>query len=120
TRTDVMKQQIHARFEAMRAVLKQDEQAAMESLDIDLKRTRAMLDQVLKTWNQHLDQVSKTISSTQKALKDKTTPGGQKEKSDGAEKNIRLDEERFEKLLEMLSSVCKELKAQLQRKTLLL
>uniref|UniRef100_A0A3B3Z988 B30.2/SPRY domain-containing protein n=1 Tax=Periophthalmus magnuspinnatus TaxID=409849 RepID=A0A3B3Z988_9GOBI len=94
TRTDVMKQQIHAQFEAMRAVLKQDEQAVIETLDIDMKRTREMLGQVLKTWNQH--------------------------KSDGAEENIRLDEERFEKLVQMLSSVCKELRAQLQRKNLLL
>lgn len=130
TRTEAMKQQIHARFEAMRAVLKQDEQTAQESLDIDLKRTRTMLDQVLKTWSQHLDQVCKNISSTHKAQEDKskmTTKEleGQKEKislkkSDASEKNIRLNEERFEKLLQMLSSVTKQLKVQLQRKTLLL
>ncbi|KAJ0006445.1 hypothetical protein NQD34_013718, partial [Periophthalmus magnuspinnatus] len=130
TRTDVMKQQIHAQFEAMRAVLKQDEQAVIETLDIDMKRTREMLGQVLKTWNQHLDQLSRTISITQQAVKDTRTAApvtnynymtlSSLQKSDGAEENIRLDEERFEKLVQMLSSVCKELRAQLQRKNLLL
>lgn len=131
TRTEVMKQQIHARFEAMRAVLKQDEQTAMETLDIDLKKTRTMLDQVLKTWNQHLDQVTKTISNVQKVQTDKSTLAPREEmemkkenvslkKSDASEKIIRLNEERFEKLVNMLSSVTKQLKVQLQKKTLLL
>lgn len=130
TRTEVMKQQIHARFETMQAVLKQDEQAAMETLDIDLKRTRTTLDQVLKTWNQHLDQVDKMISSMHKAQKDKSKTAPREEmavkeavslkKSDASEKIIRLNEERFEKLLKMLSSVTKQLRVQLQKKTLLL
>lgn len=63
-----MKQQVHARFEAMQAVLKQDEQAVLETLDVDQKKTRTALDQVLKSWNQHLDLVSKSISNTQRAL----------------------------------------------------
>ncbi|XP_072315486.1 E3 ubiquitin-protein ligase TRIM62 [Eucyclogobius newberryi] len=128
-RSEMMKQQIHGRYEAMRAALKQDEQAAMETQDIDLKRTRAKLDQVLKTWNQHLDQVTKTISSAQKTLKDdsKATSGGEMEgkmenvslkKSDGA--NIRLDEERFATLVHTLSNLCRQLRVELQRKTLLL
>lgn len=67
-RTEMMKQQVHECFENMRAALKQDEQAILESLEFDLKRTRTRLDQVLKTWKQHQDQVSKSISNTQKTL----------------------------------------------------
>lgn len=64
----MMKQQVHECFENMRAVLKQDEQAILDSLELDLKRTRTRLDQVLKNWKQHQDQVGKSISSTQTAL----------------------------------------------------
>lgn len=41
-------------------------------------------------------------------------------KPDTSEKEIRLNEERFERLLKTLSSIAKNLKARLQRKTLLL
>lgn len=41
-------------------------------------------------------------------------------KPDTSEKEIRLNEERFERLLKTLSSISKNLKARLQRKTLLL
>lgn len=64
----MMKQQVHECFENTRAVLKQDEQAILDSLELDLKRTRTRLDQVLKNWKQHQDQVGKSISSTQRAL----------------------------------------------------
>lgn len=63
-----MKQQIQERFESMRRVLKQDEQAILDSLELDLRRTRTRLDQVLKDWIQHQEQVTKQISSTQTAL----------------------------------------------------
>ncbi|XP_067435995.1 E3 ubiquitin-protein ligase TRIM62-like [Thunnus thynnus] len=66
--TDVMKQQVRERFEAMRVILKRDEQAVLDSLELDLRQTRTRLDQVLKGWKQHQDQVSKSISSTQAAL----------------------------------------------------
>lgn len=39
---------------------------------------------------------------------------------DASEKHIRLDEDRFERLLKTLSSISKQLRVQLQRKTLLL
>lgn len=130
SRTEVMKQQVHARFEAMQAVLKQDEQAVLETLDVDQKKTRTALDQVLKSWNQHLDLVSKSISNTQRALSKnpKTVDDGELESKENlsvkkpavSEKNIRLNEDRFEKLVKMLSSVSKQLRVQLQRKMLLL
>ncbi|XP_026209262.1 nuclear factor 7, ovary [Anabas testudineus] len=127
--TEMRKQQVHESFENMRAVLKQDEQAILDSLELDLKKTRTKLDQVLRNWKQHQDQVSKSISSTQRALSSSCAPEedgkGQTEnlspkKPDASEKEIRLNEERFERLLKMLSSISKSLKAQLQRKTLLL
>lgn len=63
-----MKQQVRECFESMRGVLKQDEQAVLDSLELDLRRTRTRLDQVLKEWTQHQEQVTKNISSTQTAL----------------------------------------------------
>ncbi|XP_055358795.1 zinc-binding protein A33 isoform X2 [Betta splendens] len=128
-RTDMMKHQVHDCFENMRAVLKKDEQAIMESLDLDLKRTRTRLDQVLRNWKQHQDKVGKSISSTQRALSSSCAAEGDgkghteslsPKRPDASEKDIRLNEERFERLLKTLSSISKSLKAQLQRKTLLL
>ncbi|XP_035531539.1 uncharacterized protein LOC118338350 isoform X2 [Morone saxatilis] len=66
--TEVMKQQVRERFENMRHVLKQDEQAVLDSLELDLRQTRTRLDQLLKNWKHHQDQVTKNISSTQGAL----------------------------------------------------
>ncbi|XP_042368176.1 E3 ubiquitin-protein ligase TRIM62 [Plectropomus leopardus] len=127
--TEVMKQQVRERFENMRFALNQDEQAVRDSLEMDLRRTRTRLDQVLKTWEQHQDQVIKGISSIQRALSNSPQPEddgkGQSDnlsakKPDASEKEIRLNEERFERLLKTLSSISKQLRAQLQRKTLLL
>ncbi|XP_056225803.1 nuclear factor 7, ovary isoform X1 [Seriola aureovittata] len=127
--TEMMKQQVRERFDNMVAILKQDEQAVLDSLELDLRRTRTRLDQVLKNWKQHQDQVTKSISSTQSALSKSSAAEedgkGQSEnlspkKPDASEKQIRLNEERFEKLLKTLSSISRNLRAQLQRKTLLL
>ena len=63
-----MKQQVRECFESMRRVLRQDEQAVLDSLELDLRRTRTRLDQVLKNWEQHQDQVTRNISSTRRAL----------------------------------------------------
>ncbi|XP_060887104.1 E3 ubiquitin-protein ligase TRIM62 [Labrus mixtus] len=129
--TEVMKQQVRERFESMRSVLSQDEQTVLDSLELDLRQTRTRLDQVVKNWERHQDQVSKNISSTQRALSESAGPEedgeekGQNEtlspkKPDASEKEIRLNDERLEKLLKTLSSISKQLRAQLQRKTLLL
>lgn len=64
----MMKQQVRERFEIVRAVLKLDEHAVLDSLELDLRRTRTRLDQVLKNWKQHQDQVIKSINRIQKAL----------------------------------------------------
>lgn len=73
-----MKQQVRERFENMHCVLKQDEQAVQDSLELDLRRTRARLDQVLKDWKYHQDQVTKRINGIQRALSN--SPG---EEEDG-------------------------------------
>ncbi|XP_078131699.1 E3 ubiquitin-protein ligase TRIM62 [Sander vitreus] len=128
--TEAMKQQVREHFDNMRCVLKQDEKAAQDSLDLDLRQTRTRLDQVVKKWKQHQDQVTQGIARIQRALGHSTAGPqedvmGQSEhlsakKPDASEKEIRLNEERFERLLKTLSSITKHLKAQLQRKTLLL
>ncbi|XP_061566536.1 tripartite motif-containing protein 14 [Cololabis saira] len=125
--SEVMKQQVREHFNNMRRVLQQDEQAALDSLELDLRQTRTRLDQVLKNWEQHQDRVSRAILGTRRAL----SPGAEQDGKarpetispkipNAAEREIRLDGERFEKLLKTLSSVSRNLRAQLQRKTLLL
>uniref|UniRef100_A0A3P8UY18 Si:dkey-219e21.4 n=1 Tax=Cynoglossus semilaevis TaxID=244447 RepID=A0A3P8UY18_CYNSE len=93
--TEAMKQQVREHYEKMRAVLQRDEQTVLDSLELDQRKTRTTLDNVLKTWKQH-------------------------KRPDPSEKEIGLNEKRFERLLKTLSAVFKNLKVQLQRKTLLL
>lgn len=66
----MMKQRVREYFESMRSILKQDEQAVLDSLELDLRKTRSRLDQVLKDWTQHQEEVSKSLSSTQMMLSD--------------------------------------------------
>lgn len=66
--TELMKQQARECFESMQRVLKQDEQVVLDSLELDLRQTRTRLDQVIKDWIQHQEQVNKNISSTRAAL----------------------------------------------------
>ncbi|XP_029382320.1 E3 ubiquitin-protein ligase TRIM62 isoform X2 [Echeneis naucrates] len=126
--TERMKHRVCEHFENMRAILKQDEQTILDSLELDLRLTRTRLDQVLKDWKQHEDQVTKNISSIERALSKNSAAEDGKSQSENlspkkpgaSEKEIRLNEERFERLLKTLYSICKNLRAQLQRKTLLL
>lgn len=68
-----MKQQVREHYEKMRAVLQRDEQTVLDSLELDQRKTRTTLDNVLKTWKQHQDQVSKSISSTETAIRKSST-----------------------------------------------
>ena len=52
----------------MQCVLRQDEQVILDLLDLELKKTRTRLDHLLKNWVNHQEQVTKSISSTQRAL----------------------------------------------------
>lgn len=68
-----MKQRVREYFESMRCILKQDEQAVLDSLELDLRKTRSRLDRVLKDWTQHQEQVAKSLSSTQMMLSNSVT-----------------------------------------------
>lgn len=68
-----MKQQVREHYEKMRAVLQRDEQTVLDSLELDQRKTRTTLDNVLKTWKQHQDQVSKSISSTEISIRKSST-----------------------------------------------
>ncbi|KAF7644415.1 hypothetical protein LDENG_00222420 [Lucifuga dentata] len=125
--TEVMKQQVRERFEGMRAVLRRDEQLVLDSLELDQRQTRARLDQVLKNWEQFLVQVTKSITVTQRALSQNPEEDRKSKaenlsfkKPDASDENIQLNKERFQRLLQTLRTIAKDLKAQLQRKALLL
>ncbi|XP_062305550.1 E3 ubiquitin-protein ligase TRIM62 [Osmerus eperlanus] len=127
--TEMKRGKVMERFEGMRTTLKREEQAVLDSLELDRRETSARLDKVLKGWDQHLALVQKSINTTQKAL---GQGGGRKEtqdhpekvschkKADASEAEIRLNEDRFEKHMRALRSISNGLKAQFQRKTLLL
>lgn len=68
-----MKQQVREHYEKMRAVLQRDEQTVLDSLELDQRKTRTTLDNVLKTWKQHQDQVTKSISSTEISIRKSST-----------------------------------------------
>ncbi|XP_029944272.1 E3 ubiquitin-protein ligase TRIM50 [Salarias fasciatus] len=126
--TEAMKQQVRDRFESLHRVLRQDEQDVLDSLELDLRGTRAKLDQVLRDWEQHRDQVRRGISCMEAALsrspdaredgESQDSPGPKR--PDASEEGIRLNEDRFQRLLRTLSSISRTLRAQLERKTLLL
>ncbi|XP_056298901.1 uncharacterized protein si:dkey-219e21.4 isoform X3 [Pseudoliparis swirei] len=98
-----------------------DEQAVQDYLDLDLRQTRSRRDQVLNKWHHHQDQVNKSIGSLQRALSSSPAEEGRKgqsdplspKKPDASEKDIRLNEERFQRLLKTLSSISKQLRAQI-------
>ncbi|MED6233332.1 hypothetical protein ATANTOWER_010316 [Ataeniobius toweri] len=96
---------------------------------MDLKRTRTRLDQILKSWVNHQEQLLKSISIILGALNNTSTKKADKKghleivrpkRADASEREIKLNDKRFEKLLKTLYSISKNLKAQLQRKTALL
>lgn len=61
----MMKQRVREYFESMRGILKQDEQAVLDSLELDLRKTRSRLDHVLKDWTQHQEQITRSLNITQ-------------------------------------------------------
>ena len=64
-----MKQQVREHFEEMRASLRADERATLDSLEQDLRRTGERLDQVTRGWEQHLGQVGRAAGAAQRALR---------------------------------------------------
>lgn len=63
-----MKQQVQERFEAMRAALEADKRATTDALGLNLRLTRDRLDQVLRSWEQHLGEVNGAVTDAQRAL----------------------------------------------------
>ncbi|KAG7461955.1 hypothetical protein MATL_G00196590 [Megalops atlanticus] len=125
---EAMKQQICERFESMRQALQKDEQEVLDSVEQDRRETAGRLSRVLKDWAQHLNQVQKNIASTKRALEQAGKEGvtdysgdlSCHKKEGTAEEEIKMNEDRFQRLLKLLRNISKDLQAQLQRKTFLL
>ncbi|KAL7869490.1 hypothetical protein AOLI_G00134780 [Acnodon oligacanthus] len=125
---EVIEQQLRERFENMRLALEKDELAALGMLEQDHRENNSKLTRHLQDWTQHLRLVRKH-TSTIKKLQESSAESQQlvcaedfscSKKLDVAEEAIRLNEEKFQKLMKALGKISKELQAQLQRKSLLL
>uniref|UniRef100_W5N6F4 Si:dkey-219e21.4 n=1 Tax=Lepisosteus oculatus TaxID=7918 RepID=W5N6F4_LEPOC len=99
---DTMKQQISEKYEAIRKALHKDEMAMLETIEEDQRVTSAKLNKIMKEWSQHLGQVQRAMANTQNT------------------KGIKMNEDRFQRLLKILHNISKDLEAQMHRKVLLL
>ncbi|XP_028827715.1 tripartite motif-containing protein 14 isoform X2 [Denticeps clupeoides] len=121
---EAMKQELKARFDDIHDALQRDEQTVLDSLEVDRRETSSKLTRVIKDWTQHLNQVQKNITNIQTALEKKEPQDLPEEFSQKkpctAEDNIKLNEDRFQKLLKTLQRISKDLQGQLQRKSFLL
>ncbi|XP_026876724.2 tripartite motif-containing protein 14 isoform X1 [Electrophorus electricus] len=126
---DEMVRQVRERYEGLRLALDWDEQAVLERLEQEHRESSSRLTRVLQDWSQHLRVVRKH-SGTITKLQEGAAMGQQQEvliedfschkKLNADDEAIRLNEERFQKLLKALGKLSKDLEAQLQRKILLL
>ncbi|KAI4900293.1 hypothetical protein NFI96_010564 [Prochilodus magdalenae] len=123
-----IEQRVRERFENMRLTLEKDERAVLGMLEQDHRENSSKLTRHLQDCTQHLRLVRKHISNTKK-LQESSAESQQlvfaeelrcNKKLDPAEESIRLNEEKFQKLMKVLGKISKELQAQLQRKSLLL
>uniref|UniRef100_W5N6G0 Si:dkey-219e21.4 n=1 Tax=Lepisosteus oculatus TaxID=7918 RepID=W5N6G0_LEPOC len=125
---DTMKQQISEKYEAIRKALHKDEMAMLETIEEDQRVTSAKLNKIMKEWSQHLGQVQRAMANTQKALDLKKNNSKIQDihssscpkKKDAAEQGIKMNEDRFQRLLKILHNISKDLEAQMHRKVLLL
>uniref|UniRef100_A0A9J8AEV9 Si:dkey-219e21.4 n=1 Tax=Cyprinus carpio carpio TaxID=630221 RepID=A0A9J8AEV9_CYPCA len=126
--SEAMKQQVQECFEELHMALQEDEKAVLDMIEQDRRETSSKLNRILQDWNQHLGLLQKhisTIQSTQQSPAESTKqpfPGDFTchKKLDRAEEEIKMNEERIHKLTKVLRNISKDLKAQLQRKNLLL
>ncbi|XP_066520419.1 nuclear factor 7, ovary [Hoplias malabaricus] len=125
---EVIEQQVRERFENMRLALEKDEQAALDMLEQDHRENSSKLTRLQQDWAQHLKLVRKHITTIKK-LQESSAEGQQEvlaedfscnKKLDAAEGTIKLNEEKFQKLMKALGKISKQLQAQLQKKSLLL
>ncbi|XP_051530174.1 tripartite motif-containing protein 14 isoform X2 [Myxocyprinus asiaticus] len=127
------KQRAEAHLESIKkrkANLNEDEKAVLDTIEQDRRETSSKLNRILQDWNQHLSLLQKYISTMQSAqqsqaeilkqLPEDFTMASCRKKLDPAEEGIKMNEERIQKLMKTLRNISKDLKAQLQRKSLLL
>lgn len=130
TSSEAMKQQVQECYEGLHLALQEDERAVLDMIEQDRRETSSKLNRILQDWNQHLCLLQKHIScmqlvqSPEEAVKqpfpEDFTLAGCRKKPDPAEGEIKMNEERILKLMKVLRNISKDLKAQLQRKSLLL
>ncbi|MCI4384589.1 hypothetical protein PGIGA_G00040540 [Pangasianodon gigas] len=128
TSAETMEQQVRERFEAMRLALEKEEQAVLDSLEQEHREKSSRMTRLLHDWNQHLKLVRKHIS-TVRTLQEGGAESQQRvspadfschKKQDAAELAIKLNDEKFQKLMKVLGKISKDLQVQLQKKRLLL
>ncbi|KAI5616358.1 tripartite motif-containing protein 14-like [Silurus asotus] len=125
TTAERMEQQVRERFEAMRVALEKEQKAVLDSLEQEHRENSSKLTRLLHDWNQHLKLVRKHIG-TVRTLQERGSEGQLKQvspddfscrkKQDAAELNIRLNDEKFQKLMKILGKISKDLQVQLQKK----
>ncbi|XP_062859677.1 nuclear factor 7, brain [Trichomycterus rosablanca] len=128
TSLESMEQQVRERFDTMRLALEKDELSVLNSLQQEHRENSSKLSRVLQDWNQHLKLVRKHISTIKKLQEDKAESQQQvyckdfscHKKQDATEVALKLNEEKFKKLMKVLGKISKDLQVQLQRKSLLL
>ncbi|XP_026132799.1 tripartite motif-containing protein 14 [Carassius auratus] len=129
--SEAMKQQVQECFEELHMALQEDEKAVLDMIEQDRRETSSKLNRILQDWNQHLSLLQKHISAIQSAQQSPAesmkqpfpedfTLASCRKKLDPAEGEIKMNEERIHKLMKVLRNISKDLKAQLQRKNLLL
>ncbi|XP_043918100.1 E3 ubiquitin-protein ligase TRIM62-like isoform X1 [Protopterus annectens] len=126
-RTDELKQQVSEQYNAMRELIDKDEQAALELIEEDKRRTLGNLTKVMKEQSQELDHIVKSIKNAQKGMEQLKSGNKQQDikinelnKMELSERNFRINEPKFQKLLRILANLTKDLQAKLQRKMFLL
>ncbi|XP_060750035.1 tripartite motif-containing protein 72 [Tachysurus vachellii] len=129
TSAETMEQQVRERFEAMRLALEKEEQAVLGSLELEYRENSSRMTRLLNDWNQHLKLVRKRIGVVRTLQQTGAEQQQQQvshedfschKKQDAAELAIRLNGERFQKLMKVLGKISKDLQVQLQKKSLLL
>ncbi|XP_052467349.1 tripartite motif-containing protein 14-like isoform X4 [Carassius gibelio] len=129
TSSEAMKQQVQECFEELLMALQRDEKAVLDMIEQDRRETSSKLNRILQDWNQHLGLLQKHISTIQSAQQSSAESMKQPfpedftschKKLDPAEEEIKMNEERIQKLMKVLRNISKDLKTQLQRKNLLL
>ncbi|XP_051770369.1 tripartite motif-containing protein 14 isoform X2 [Ctenopharyngodon idella] len=131
TSSEAMKQHVQECYEELHMALQEDEKAVLDMIEQDCRETNSKLNRILQDWNQHLGLLQKHISTMQSAQQSPTeaikelfpedfTLTSCRKKLDPAEEQIKMNEEKIQKLMKVLRNISKDLKAQLQRKSLLL